>query len=147
MAAGTGVRVYNHLLGECGVTVFVSPALAATYGRGFPGSMDGAPFLMPSAQSALRRTLDAWLERAGVRPAVVAEFDDSSLLTTFGEAGVGLFAAPSAIRAEVRRQYRVRRLGSLPGARERFYAITVHRQIKHPAVAAISTAARSRLRA
>jgi LysR family transcriptional activator of nhaA len=140
------VRAHSHLLGHCGVTIFGSAELVAGRLGGFPRSLDGAPFLLPSVHCALRRTLDTWFRNSGIRPVVVGEFDDSSLLKTFGEAGAGFFAAPSAIRAEVRRQYRVRRLGALPGARERYFAITVDRQIRHPAVAAISSSARRRLR-
>ena len=45
--------------------------------RGFPRSLDGAPFLLPRQQSALRLALDDWFAREGVRPHVVGEFDDS----------------------------------------------------------------------
>jgi LysR family transcriptional activator of nhaA len=146
LAPGSTVRAHTHVLGESGVTIFGTGRLASDTARGFPRSLDGAPFLLPSVHCALRRTLDGWFRTHGVRPVVVGEFDDPSLLKAFGEAGAGLFAAPSAIRADVRRQYRVQRVGTLQGARERFYALTVDRQIKHPAVAAISSSARKGLR-
>lgn len=142
---GSRVRAHSHLLGACGVGVFGEARLAAERARGFPKSLDGAPFLLPGVHSALRRSLDAWFAGAGLRPVVAGEFDDQSLLKTFAQAGAGLFAAPLAIRREIRRQYRVRRVGTLTGVRERFYAVTVERQVKHPAVAAISGAARRRL--
>ena len=74
----------------------------------------------------------------------MGEFDDSALLKVFGQSGTGLFAVPSAIDAEVRRQYGVRLVGRVE-VRERFYAITVERRLKHPAVVAISEAARNEL--
>jgi len=43
---------------------------------------------------------------------------------------------PSAIEAEVRRQYRVRLVGRLETVRQRFYAITVERKLRNPAVIA-----------
>ena len=144
--AGTlSVRAYNHLLGECGVTVFGVGALAERYAEGFPASLDGAPFLLPTPETTLRPALDQWFEAQGVQPATVAEIEDSALLKTFGEAGMGLFAAPSAIEAEVRRQYRVETVGRIEAIRERFYAISVERKLKHPAVLAISNAAREGL--
>jgi len=139
------VRAYSHLLGECTVTVFGTAALAAAHTRRFPQSLDGAPFLLPTQNSALRRALDQWFEEQGIRPRVVGEFEDSALLKVFGQAGRGLFAAPTAILAEVRRQYGVRRVGEVAAVRERFYAISVERRLKHPAVLAISEAARQRL--
>jgi LysR family transcriptional activator of nhaA len=56
---------------------------------------------------------------------------------------VGVFPAASAIEAEVRRQYGVELVGRLPEVRESYYAISAERRIKHPAVVAISTAARA----
>ena len=143
---GTAVKVkaYSHLLGECGVSIVGAAPLARTHRRAFPSSLDGAPFLLPTADSTLRRLLDHWFEVQGIRPHIVGEFDDSALLKVFGQSGAGLFAVPSAIEADVQRQYGVRLVGRIE-ARERFYAITVERKIKHPAVVAITGAARSEI--
>ncbi|MFQ5353194.1 MAG: hypothetical protein ACE5D3_09015 [Candidatus Binatia bacterium] len=62
-----------------------------------------------------------------------------------GEAGNGVFPAPSAIEKEIIRQYRVKRIGSTPEIKTSFYAISVERRIKHPAVLAISEAAQADL--
>jgi LysR family transcriptional activator of nhaA len=136
------VRAHNHLLGECAVSVFGARRLAGAYRRGFPRSLDGAPFLLPRQHSALRLALDDWFDREGVRPHVVGEFDDSALMKALGQAGLGLFPAPSPIAAEVCRQYNVRSIGTIESIRQRFYAITVDRNVKHPAVIAICEAAR-----
>lgn len=143
--SGARIAAFSHLLGESGVTIFGAPALAEAHRRRFPQSLDGAPFLFPAAGSSLRRSLDGWLDRIGVRPATVGEIDDSAVLATFGQAGAGLFAAPHAVEREVRRQYGVRVVGRVEELRERFYAITVERRIRHPAVQAISSAARTEL--
>ena len=135
------VKAYSHLLGECGVSIFGAEPLAKAHRRGFPRSLDGAPFLLPTADATLRRLLDQWFEARGIRPQIVGEFEDSALLKVFGQSGAGLFAVPSAIEAEVRRQYGVRRVGRVE-VRERFYAFTVERKMKHPAVVAIIEAAR-----
>jgi LysR family transcriptional activator of nhaA len=50
---------------------------------------------------------------------------------------------PAAIEASIRRQYRVRVIGRLDSVRQRFYAITVDRKIRNPAVIAISERART----
>lgn len=136
-------RAHSHLIGECDVTVFGTGRLAKEYRDGFPRSLDGAPFLLPSEDSALRRSLEVWLQSAGVRPRVVGVFEDSALLDSFGQAGAGLFVMPTAIETEVRRQYRVKAIGRLPSVRQRFYAITAARKIRNPAVIAISERARS----
>lgn len=139
------VKAFNHLLGECGVSLFGVPQLAAKYRAGFPRSLDGAPFLLPTSNATARRLLDEWFELKNIQPTIVAEFEDSALMKVFGQRGLGFFAASSVIAAEVQRQYGVRIIGQLEGVTERYYAISLDRKLKHPAVVAISDAARARL--
>jgi LysR family transcriptional activator of nhaA len=141
---GLPVRAYHHALGESDVTIMGTPALVREFRRGFPRSLDGAPFLFPSEASAVRRALEQWFDERAIRPAAVATFADSALLKTFGQAGVGLFAAPSVIVREVRRQYGVGVVGRLREVKEHFFAISAERRLKHPAVVAIAEAARTR---
>jgi LysR family transcriptional activator of nhaA len=139
------VKAYSHLLGQCGVAFFAAPKAAPRYRRQFPSSLENAPLLMPGEGTTLRRLLDQWFDDQSMRPRVVAEFQDSALLKVFGQEGLGLFPAPAAIRAEIERQYRVRHIGTLAELQERYYAISVERRLKHPAIVAISTAARATL--
>ena len=145
LGALVNVRAYHHLLGECGVSVFGTAGLARKYRRQFPESLDAAPLLLPTENTALRRSLDQWFDAANIHPLVIGEIADSALLKVFAAAGVGLFAAPSVIEREICRQYRVQRIGTLPDVRERYYAISVERRLKHPAVVAISETARAEL--
>ena len=140
------VKAFSHPLGETPLTVFGTAKLAAPRRRGFPTSLDGAPFLLPSEGKTLRRALDHWFDQQHVRPRVVAAIDDSALWKTFGQAGAGLFVAPTVIEKEVMRQYGVAVVGRIDGVRERYFAISVERRLKHPAVVAISEAAHEMLR-
>lgn len=139
------VRAYNHHLGSCGVEWLAAPALAAARRRGFPRSMSGAPVLLPTADTDLRRSLEQWFERVEVRPRVVGEFEDYALLREFGRAGRGLFPAPVVLAEQLRREGGVRRVGTAEGARGEFYAISIERRLKHPAVLAICENARREL--
>jgi LysR family transcriptional activator of nhaA len=139
------VRAFNHLLGESGVTFLARAALARAHRRRFPRSLDGAPVVLPTDNTALRRSLDHWFDAVGVRPRIVAEIEDTALLKVFGQHGAGIFPAPEILAAEVRRQYGVETVGSAGEVRERFYAISVERRIKHPAVAAITARAQQEL--
>jgi LysR family transcriptional regulator, transcriptional activator of nhaA len=136
------VKAFSHLLGEYGITFFGKPEAAARLRKGFPGSLTGTPMLLPTENTALRRTLDHWMDEAAIRPVVTGEFEDSALLMAFGQRGAGLFPAPSPIAREVERQFRVVAVGEVPEIRERLFAISVERKIKHPAVAAVCDAAR-----
>jgi LysR family transcriptional activator of nhaA len=139
------VRAFNHLLGECGTTFLGAPALAATYRRGFPRSLDGAPFLLPSEGTTLRRSLEHWFDDVGIRPVVVGEFQDNALLKVFCQAGAGIVAVPSIIAEDARRQHKLRKLGETTAIVERWYAISVERRVQHPAVQAICHTARGHL--
>ena len=144
--SGSTVRAFTHQLAESGVSLFGTKALAKTYKAGFPGSLNGAPMLLPLEQLMLRRALNQWFNRHDLKPRVVAEFEDSALLKAFGADGVGLFAASTAVESEIIAQYGVQLIGRLEGVKERFYAISVERRLTHPAVVAISGAARQNLR-
>ena len=137
------IRAYNHLLGESRVTFMASDRLARNCRKGFPESMNGAPILLPAEGTTLRGTLEQWFDTLEIRPMIVGEFEDSALLKAFGQAGVGIFAVPSVIQDEVRRQYGVEPIGVAEGIVERFYAISLERKIRHPAVEAICIAAKS----
>lgn len=135
------VKAWNHRLGDCGTTFFAAPRHAGLR-RGFPRSLGGAPVLLPSEGTALRRSLEAWFDATGVRPSITGEFDDSALMKAFGARGLGVFPAPSVLEEEIRGQYGVVPIGRAEEARESFYAITVERRLRHPAVAAVAEAAR-----
>ena len=140
-----GVRAFNHLLGECGVTFLATEELACKYRQGFPDSLRGAPFLMPSGNAALRRSLDQWFDAIGIRPRIRGEFADSALLKSFGKMGDGIFVVHSAVEVDVKRMYNVGVVGREDSLRERFFAVSIEKRLKHPAVLAISEAARSTL--
>lgn len=139
------VRAFNHLLGECGITFFAVPEVAKRHRRDFPNSLDGAPMLLPTPNTLLRRQLDGWFSKIEVQPRVVAEFEEVSLLEVFGETGAGLFCAPTIVERQVRDAYGVCTVGSTDEVTGRYYAITVQRQIKHPAAMAISDHAQNQL--
>ena len=120
------------------------PKLVRKYRPGFPRSLHDAPMLMPTPGTAVRRSLDQWLDSLDIRPRVVGEFDDSELRWEFGASGVAVFSAPLVLETHLGRLYNVQRIG-LTTARSRYYAISVERKLKHPAVVAICEAARHTL--
>lgn len=136
------VRGFNHPLGECGVSFFAAPQLARKYTKGFPQCLDGAPLLLPSELTVVQSRILKWFNTLHIHPSIVGEFDDSALMKVFGQAGTGIFAAPTAIAAEVKKQYGVNVVGQTDDIHEQFYAISVERKISHPAVAAITETAR-----
>ena len=139
------IEAHSHLIGESGVTLFGPERLASRYRRAFPRSLDGAPFLLPTSNSVLRRGLDDWFRKHNVEPFIVGEFEDGATMKAFGQEGHGLFPGSSVVESEIARQYQVRKVGSIAGLKERFYGITVERRLKHPAVLAISESAKEQV--
>lgn len=136
------VKVFSHLLGESDTTFFAAPPLAQKVKRRFPRSLNDTPILLPTPSTAVRRALDQWMEAEDLLPRVLGEFDDSALMKAFGQVGLAVFPAPSAIENEIVRQYRVQVVGRVKVVRERYFAISAERRLKHPGVLAITNTAK-----
>lgn len=145
LPAELGVRGYNHALGRSGVVLVAATALAERYRDRFPHSLESAPILLPSTGTSVRTGLDRWLRGRAIEPHVVGEFDDTALMKAFGHAGAGLFPVPSVVADEVCSQYHVEIVGRLAGVSINYYAISLQRRLVHPAVVAVTTAARTGL--
>jgi len=139
------IRAFNHLLGECGITFLGPHGLPAAYRQRFPLSLHGAPMLLPTDNTAIRRSLDEWFDSNGIQPQIAGEFEDDALLREFAKAGAGLFPTPSVFERDLLRSYNFQRIGRTQAVRARFYAISIERKIKHPAVVAICETARREL--
>lgn len=138
------VRAYNHVLGECGTTFVATSKLAGTLKNAFPNCLHQAPLLLPTENTALRRSIDFWLDAHAIRPTIIGEFQDHALLRAFGQAGRGIFPIPSVFETHLG-QDSLRRIGRTEDVRHRFYAISVERKLQHPAVIAICNTARQKL--
>jgi LysR family transcriptional activator of nhaA len=139
------IRAYNHLLGDCGVSFLAATGVATKYRRRFPKSLDQAPFLLPLEGTALRRSLDEWFSQVGIRPVIRCEVGDRDLFEVFAEAGTGVFATPTILEQRIRKQFDVQVIGRAEDIREKYYAISTERKLKHPGVIAISEEARKQL--
>jgi LysR family transcriptional regulator, transcriptional activator of nhaA len=145
VAPSLNIRAYNHALGDCEVIWMGTPALAKAHRRGFPKSLDGAPILLPTADTSIRRDLDQWCEAQSIRPLIVGEFEDYGLLRVFGSRGAGVYPTFQVLEKDLKRHYGLQRIGLAKGVRGRFYAISVEKKVRHPAVAAIYESARRSL--
>lgn len=132
------VRAYNHSLGTSDMAFFAPEAWSEELAAEFPQCLASVPVLMPASSSALRRNLDHWFDEMEIVPRIAAEFDDSALMKTFGEAGLGAFPAPEVISDEVVRCFRVRPIGTIEGVTETFTAISPQRRLRHPSVLSIA---------
>lgn len=145
MSPRLDVRAYNHPLGRCEVLWMGPKALARKLRRGFPQSLNGARILLPTDATAMRRSLDQWLDRRDTRPVVVGEFEDYALLREFARAGHGIAPVPAVLAAQFRNRYAFEAIGRAEGVEAQFFAISLERRIRHPALAAVVEHAPARL--
>jgi len=139
------VRAYNHPLGSSRMAFFAPESWSEECVSDFPQCLSKVPVLMPDSSSALRRNLDHWFDEMEIAPRIVAEFDDSALMKTFGEAGLGAFPAPDTIADDIVRCFHSRQIGTIEGVNESFVAISPHRRLRHPSVLSIARKAQNLL--
>lgn len=142
---GGPLKVFGHLLGSTEIYLYATRALAKRVSGPLPTSLAGLPLLLPARGTAVRRAIEKWLGERGVRTQVEGEFDDVGLMRVFGLRGAGVFPVRAALRAEVEDMGDVVCLGQVPDVMERYYAISVERRVRHPAVSALIDFARARL--
>lgn len=137
-----GMRVFDHKLGESGVTFFATAAWTKRLRKGFPKSLHDAPALLPAESTSLRRSLERWFQEIGVRPRVVADFEDAALMKVIAAEGRGFIALPSVVSDEAIARFSLRAIGTSDRCRVEFHAISAERRITHPAVTVITQGAR-----
>lgn len=128
------LKVYSHPFGTSTLSWYGTPALAEVARRDFPRSLADVPLLLPTTHSAVRARLDLWLEKVGVRPRVVGEFQDSALMKTFGAGGMGVFPAPELVWQDLEAMYDVQQIGRCVGVEEHFFLIGTEKKVLHPLV-------------
>ena len=143
VAATANLKVYSHPVGQWGLSLYGNDDLCRHYKTDFPRRLSDAPLLLPMTENPVRPAIEEWFRARELMLQMKAEFADSALLKAFGRAGIGLFAAPTALADDLLSQYGVRAVGVLDGLSESFYAISTERRIQHPALQAILDSAAS----
>ena len=132
------VKAFSHRLGRSGVTFCAMPAIARKLRRNFPQSLNGAPALLPTENMGLRTVLETWFDTQGIHPRLVGEYEDSALMVFCATAGRGFTVVPTVAARGVMKHWGLRVIAHVDDCGTEFYAITVERRLKHPAVLAIT---------
>lgn len=91
---------------------------------------------------ALRRQLEHWFDSHRVRPRIVAEVEDTALLTDLGTQGLGFVPVYSAVLNEIARSSRLQPIGTAKGLQMEIFGITAQRRLQYPGVVAMTVAPR-----
>lgn len=125
-------KAYNHRLGRSGVTFCAAPEMATRLRKDFPASLDGAAALLPADNMGMRRDLETWFDRQNVRPFLVAEFEDATLMEVAAADGLGFTTVHSVADQAALKHYGLKVIARAEACRSDFYAITGERLVKHP---------------
>ncbi len=136
--SSTHVKTFSHPLGATGVNFCASPVLAKTLPGRFPRNLQGAPMLLPTQNTALRRNLEKWFRAAQIEPVVVGEFEDAALAKIVATDGIGVTVVPTVVMAEAIERYGFVSLGRTDECAIQLYLITAERRIEHPTVALLA---------
>ncbi|MDX5327335.1 MAG: LysR family transcriptional regulator [Marinobacter sp.] len=130
-------RFAVHPLTSSTISLFAAPEMAGRLRDDFPASLNHQPLLANATDAPYFQKLMNWLTISNVRMDLVARVDDSALIKVFGREGLGVFAAPTAIKEEVCRQYQVEEIAPVKAVTDQLYAITRSRKVAHEGVRAI----------
>lgn len=134
LASGATLKAYSHLVGKSGLSFFAHKNLAQTLVKAFPQSLNNQPFFTAGQGSSQRHNVLLWFTQLGISPNILGEFDDSALTKYFGQAGYGVFCAPSIINEHVQEQFNVMLIGETTDITEHYYLISTEQKIKHPVI-------------
>ena len=135
-AAGRDARspLRNHLLNEQPVSLVGRPRPTKQRFL-FPDDLRTEPVLLPSLDSDIRVAFDRVLERAGIRPIILAEVDDMAMLRLLARECEGVtLVPPIVVRDELDAGVLVEYC-RLPEVTESFYAIVQKRRFPNQLLA------------
>lgn len=141
----TSIRAHVVELGASPVAFCAAGPLGRRLGRNFPHGLHGSPALLPSENTPLRRELDFWFNSLGVRPRIVGEFEDASLMKIMATDGRAFTVVPAIIAEEAWSRYQLRSFGLTEECSYRFHAITAERKVSNTHVNLIARSARQSL--
>jgi LysR family transcriptional activator of nhaA len=93
--------------------------------------------VVPARPSSIRADFDAYVERLGIVPRIVAEVDDMAMLRLVARAHRGLAILPPIVVKDELENGVLVEVAQLPGLQETFYALTVPRRYAHPMIAVL----------
>ena len=95
------IKGYSQKLGECGISFFATQALADQHGGDFPQCLQGAPLLIPGAETVVRSRLQRWFAEQQIQPRIIGEFDVDGIV----EAAPGCLWAETHAHAGISRDF------------------------------------------
>ena len=90
------------------------------------------PLVLPTLESSIRTGFDAWLDRLGIRPRIVAEVDDMAMMRLLAREDIGLAVVPPIVVRDELASGALFEVARLPQLSETFVAVTLSRRFPNP---------------
>ncbi len=129
-------KVYSRSIAKAPVAVFGSHKFVGLK-RGFPRSLEGQPFILPTGHSKLRHDLDHYFSVNRLRIIPVAETQDTSVQKLLGIEEFGLLPLPEFAASDLVKAKRLFHLGDLHEVRQEFWLVAAARRIENPIAAKV----------
>jgi LysR family transcriptional activator of nhaA len=126
--------LFHRVITKNSVSVYASPKFKLLR-KGFPRSISGQPFIVPTYDSRLRLDIDHWSRTNDIYFDIVAESQDIAVKKLMAVNGIGMiFAAPHTVGRQVANG-KLLKIGRLTGVYEELLLVTAQRKIANPVAA------------
>lgn len=105
--------------------------------RGYPDSLSGQPFILPTPHSKLRMDMDHWFKTKKISADVVFETQDTSLQKLLVTHHLGLAPLPEPAAKELIKEKALVMLGPVDDVYEELWLLSGERRIQNPVAAQI----------
>ena len=123
-------QVYSKSVAKLPVAIFGAPSFRALK-KSFPGSLNGQPFVLPTAHSKLRHDLNHYFKLQNIRVAPTAETQDTSLQKLLAKQGIGLAPLSEVAAESLVKDGALQRIGTLKGVHEEIWLVSAQRKLEN----------------
>ncbi len=124
-------KVYSKQIARLPLLVLGSKKFLS-YKKNFPASLDGAPFILPTADSHVRHEIEHFCKLQKIRPDFAIETQDLMMQKMMAIENMGMIALPQFAAAEYLKRKELYTIGSLEGVYEELYLVAASRKIENP---------------
>ena len=127
-------QVYSKSVAKLPVAIFSAPSFRRLK-KSFPSSLNGQPFVLPTAHSKLRHDLNHYFKLQNIHVVPTAETQDTSLQKLLAKQGIGLAPLSEVAAESLLKDGTLQRLGTLKGVYEEIFLVSTQRKLENQVAA------------
>jgi len=127
-------QVYSKSIAKLPISIFGASKFQMLK-KGFPHSLNGKPFVLPTLHSKLRHDLNHYFKLQNIHVLAAAETQDNSLQKLLASEGIGLAPLSEIDAQTLSKEGGLKRIGTLKGMHEEVWLVSAHRKLENPIAA------------